>query len=725
MDKYKAKGNLIEYVLNYLNVVDEKCYNFEQNADSETALEVMSFMDEIPGGFLIYRADGKEEIIYANTALINIFKCDSLQEFRELTDNSFKGLVYYQDLDVVEESISNQIESNADNLDFVEYRIKRKDGAIRWVEDYGHFISSKAVGNIFYVFISDVTEEKERRLAETAAIVNEKDLKIKNLTEEFDKELKLINQEHLRRLEVIEGLSVNYDSILYVDLSADKLLPYRASSRMKDEFEEMYMPRDYCRYIKRYINAWVIPEDRELVEKSTSIDGIIEGLTENKTFFINYRIKENNAICHMQIRVVNVGSREKISQVVIGARNIEDDIKRDIKHMQVLEEALSASKLANVAKNTFLSNMSHDMRTPLNAIFGYTALAKNCVDEPTKVYLDKIDDSANQLLELIDKVLQISQIESSDSVLNESECNVCEILNKVNKEVLRAASEKNIRVTTDFCEVKHKNVVCDCEKLEQTLLHILSNAVKYSHVDGTVKISVCETQELPNGYSVYRFDVEDNGIGIDSDALTRIFEPFERVKNTTFSRVYGTGLGLTISKKYVDAMGGNITVKSELGKGSIFSVTLNLLTQRDEQTIVATAEDLIRALYGKKILIVDDNEINLEIETEILSDLGFDIDTATDGDKAVEIMKSESARDYALVIMDIQMPVMDGRTATKHIRSLPDADVAGVPIIALSANAFESDKKLSLECGMDAHLTKPLDVPLLLKTVATIFSSRS
>ena len=230
---------------------------------------------------------------------------------------------------------------------------------------------------------------------------------------------------------------------------------------------------------------------------------------------------------------------------------------------------------------------------------------------------------------------------------------------------------------------------------------------------------------MPNGYSVYRFDVEDNGIGIDSDALTRIFEPFERVKNTTFSRVYGTGLGLTISKKYVDAMGGNITVKSELGKGSIFSVTLNLLTQRDEQTMVATAEDLIRALYGKKILIVDDNEINLEIETEILSDLGFDIDTATDGDKAVEIMKSESARDYALVIMDIQMPVMDGRTATKHIRSLPDADVAGVPIIALSANAFESDKKLSLECGMDAHLTKPLDVPLLLKTVATIFSSRS
>lgn len=391
MNASKNGGNLIEYVLNYLNNVNVENTTDEQYA--ETAREVIRFMNEIPGGFLIYRAYGEEQIIYANDALIKIFKCGDLQDFRDYTGNSFKGVVHNDDLENVENSIRNQITDNADNLDYVEYRIRRKDGAVRWVEDYGHFIHSDTVGDIFYVFISDVTEEKERRLAETAALVNEKELKIKNLTEEYDKERRLIHQEHLRRLEVIEGLSVNYDSILYVDLAADKLLPYRASARMKDEFEEMYKPRDYRQYINRYIDRWVYKEDRDIVRDVTDIKGISDRLAADKSFFINYRIVEGDKIVHMQLRVVNVGADKVVSQVVIGARNIEEEIRRDMKQMQVLEEALSASKHANVAKNTFLSNMSHDMRTPLNAIFGYTALAKNCVDEGARVYLDKIDAS--------------------------------------------------------------------------------------------------------------------------------------------------------------------------------------------------------------------------------------------------------------------------------------------------------------------------------------------
>ncbi len=725
MDYFKVNGNLIEYVLGYLNDGERSDKNGMNEQQIEIAREIIRFMNEIPGGFLIYRAIGEEEIIYANEALMKIFKCSNLQEFRELTGNSFKGVVLNDDLDVVEESIRMQIENNTDNLDYVEYRIRRKDGVIRWVEDYGHFIHSDSVGDIFYVFITDVTEEKERRLAETAAIVKEKELKIKNLTEQYDKERNVIRQENLRRMEVIEGLSVNYDSILYIDLISNKLLPYRASARMKDDLEAIYQPRDYRKYIARYIDTWVYHEDRELVREATSIKGIKKKISLSKTYFINYRIVENGAIVHMQLRVVNVGSEKSISQVVIGIRNIEEEINRDLKQMQVLEDALRASKRANIAKNTFLSNMSHDMRTPLNAIFGYTALAKNCVDEATRVYLDKIDVSGKQLLELIDKVLQISQLEAGEILLDESGHYIGDILCRVVNNVKTLADEKKVTVNVDLSKVNNQEIVCDGDKLEQALTHLVNNAVKYSNFGAKTQIVVSEVQNLHNGYSVYRFEVIDNGIGIDGDALEHIFEPFERIKNTTFSGVYGTGLGLTIAKRYIEAMGGNITVESTLGKGSKFSVNINCRIAAREVNLTEAIEDLVGKFCGKKILVVDDNEINMEIETEILSDLGFNVDAAEDGDIAVSKMQSAQAGDYALIIMDIQMPRMDGRTATRQIRSLPDKQIAAIPIIALSANAFDSDKKLSRESGIDEHLAKPVDVPLLLKTIFTVLRAKS
>ncbi|MCM1042682.1 MAG: ATP-binding protein [Corallococcus sp.] len=715
-----TNGYLFEYVIKYINRKEDTDAVGTDERYLNAAREMLKFMDEIPGGFLIYRAQNDEEIIYANQALINIFGCKDLKEFREHTGNSFRGLVYDSDLEAVENAISEQIAHNADKLDYVEYRIRRKDGALRWVEDYGHFIHSEAVGDIYYVFISDVTEQKQRRLAETAAIVNEKEQKIKNLTEAYNKELKLINQEHLRRLEVIEGLSVNYESILYVDLTENKLLPYRASVRMKDNLDGIYQPRDYRKYIERYVDTWVFPEDRNSVRESIGVKGLTEKLKNNNTFFLNYRVLGENSVTHMQLRVVNVGAGSGVSQIVIGARNIEEEIVRDRKQMQMLEDALNASKRANVAKNTFLSNMSHDMRTPLNAIFGYTALAKNCVDEAARVYLDKIDSSGKQLLELIDKVLQIAQLESGEFTIAETECSLSQICQNVKHSVWQAAADKNVDVITDTGNVHHDRVICDGDKLEQVLIHIADNAVTYSEYGGKVQIAVNETQDLHNGYSVYRIDVTDNGIGIDGKYTEHIFEPFERIKNTTHSGVHGTGLGLTISKRFVEAMGGKISVKSRLGKGSTFSVTLTLPAAKVEMDLTETTESLLNKIRGKKILVVDDNEINMEIETEILLDLGFDVDTANDGDIAVEKMQSAAAKDYAVIIMDIQMPRMDGRTATRMIRSLTDKSAASVPIIALSANAFESDKKLSKESGVDEHLSKPVDVSLLLKTMFNI-----
>lgn len=218
--------------------------------------------------------------------------------------------------------------------------------------------------------------------------------------------------------------------------------------------------------------------------------------------------------------------------------------------------------------------------------------------------------------------------------------------------------------------------------------------------------------------------MQDTGIGISGEALKHIFEPFERVKNTTFSGVYGTGLGLTISKRYVEAMGGKISVESAEGKGSKFTVTLNLPAAETGEKSAFTAEDLVKEFCGRKVLLVDDNEINLEIEREILEDIGFTVETASNGREAVDIIADSRDNEYALVLMDIQMPVMDGRQATIEIRNLPDKNKAGVTVIALSANAFESDRKQSLECGLDEHLTKPLDLSELLRTVSVVLRSR-
>ena len=271
MSNGKSEGNLIERMLSILSLYESDAFHDEAESpaavrNSEMAKQIQAFIDEIPGGFLIYRAGADEQIIYANKALIKIFKCNNLAEFRKLTGNSFKGMVHPDDLDTVEKSIAEQIASSRDNLDYVEYRITDKNGVVRWVEDYGHFVHTETAGNVYYVFIGDATEKITRRMSETAALLNEKlekEKKLKNIIKEYDKERKLITQEHLQRLEVIEGLSVNYDSILYADLNENMVLPYRLSTRLERQFEKKLQVREFNWFVSDYVNVWVHPEDRD------------------------------------------------------------------------------------------------------------------------------------------------------------------------------------------------------------------------------------------------------------------------------------------------------------------------------------------------------------------------------------------------------------------------------------------------------------------------------
>ncbi len=743
MDKKKMDHNIIEYILALLGIPDNTHFDFNYIMDGnwkasmmslldmqniQTAYKVIKFMDEMPGGFLIYHADGNEEIIYANKALLRIFKCDTMDDFRKLTGNSFRGIVHPDDLEDVEQSIREQISNSQYDLDYVEYRIISKDGRIHWIEDYGHFIHSELVGDIFYVFLGDATEKKRRYLAEHASLLEEKsksEQKMKDLMEEYIKERKSINQEQLRRLEVIEGLSINYETILYADLDHDKILPYRLSIRTERQFDQTLQVRSFQWFVTDYAKTWVHPEDRDFVSQATSLAYIREKLAEKKTYYINYRIIIEHEVQYIQLRIVNVGNKEQLSQIVMGYRRVDEELKREMEQKQMLEEALSGAKLAINAKNTFLSNMSHDMRTPLNAIFGFTELAKKAYHDPSAIqaYLAKIETSSRQLLDLIEKALEISWMESNDIRITETECNLQKLLQDVYKTVSAHALDKNISLSLDFSDIQHWDIYCDGDKLKQLLFYLADNAVTYTQNDGEVHIIVSELEKLPNNFASYQFMVKDTGIGIHADFLEHIFEPFEREKNTTFSGIHGTGLGLTIAQNIAEMMGGQIEATSTVGEGSAFTLTLRFCIQQSPSLPSNGPIDLTALLADKKILLVEDNEINLEIETALLEGLGFTVETAEDGAIAVEKIKASRSGEYSLILMDIQMPIMDGRQATREIRSLPDKALAHIPIIALSANAFESDKRLSIECGMNAHLTKPIDIPALLETVSRIFQT--
>lgn len=718
LDLLQANHIQIDQLIENGGVMESLC--LPDSLDVRAALNIMKFMDEMPGGFLIYLADEEQTIVYANRALLQIYQCDSMREFRELTGNSFRGMVHPDDFAEVERSIWEQVSESRFDLDYVEYRIIRKDGAVRWIEDHGHFVRSKTAGNSFYVFLSDATDKRNRRQAEEA----QRERQLQALIQEYKEERSQIKQEHLRRLEVIEGLSVNYESILYVDLTKDTIFPYRLSSRTQLQFSEDAQTRPFREYMAEYARTWAHPEDRELLIQACSPDYIRRELTGNPTFYVNYRAIENGQMQYLQLRFVNVGGKD-ISQIVLGCRRMDEEVQHEIEQKQLMAGALNNAKLAIVAKNTFLSNMSHDMRTPLNAIFGFTALAKKNLNNAAVLqgYLEKVEASSRQLLDLIDKVLEIAWSESREAHSAEDECDIRCVMEEVYEFLHPHAEEKDIQFSLDCSGLEHRIIYSDEAKLKQLVLYLANNAVTYTKPGGSVFMSVSEREFHPNHYALYQITVADTGIGINKDFISRIFEPFSREKNTTLSGIHGTGLGLTIAKNIVDLLGGTIEASSSVGKGSTFVATFHFHV-RPETLQASAADNAAPAPAGKTILLVEDNEINQEIETELLQELGFTIESAADGRIAVEMVEGSRPGYYDLILMDIQMPFMDGWQAARTIRKLENPALAGIPIIALSANVFESDVRTSMECGMDAHLAKPIDIPLLLKTMEEVQRKR-
>ena len=400
----------------------------------------------------------------------------------------------------------------------------------------------------------------------------------------------------------------------------------------------------------------------------------------------------------------------------------EQEYRKSLEQKNVaLQLAVQRETKANLAKREFLFNMSHDIRTPMNAIIGFTALAQTHIDDRGQVedYLKKISVSSQHLLSLINDVLDMSRIESGKVTLEAKPVHLPELVHELRDIVQAVVSEKDLSLTLDTVGVENEDVVADPLRLEQILINVLANAVKFTPDGGQISLWIVQKDTAPAGYADFEFHIKDNGIGMSEEFQKHIFEQFARERTSTVSKIQGTGLGLAITKSLVDMMGGGITVKSEQGKGSEFTISLRfpIGEAKTGQTPPAAKAS---ASAGKKLLVVEDNELNLEIASTLLKEAGFEVDTAENGKVAVEKVEAASADRYDLILMDIQMPEMDGYEATRRIRALPDTKKAALPIVAMTANAFEDDRKNALRAGMNGHIAKPLDIQKLFQVLSEL-----
>ena len=394
-----------------------------------------------------------------------------------------------------------------------------------------------------------------------------------------------------------------------------------------------------------------------------------------------------------------------------------------IQENEQLEVRLSAAEEASKAKTFFLSNMSHDIRTPLNAIIGYTTLAngEGVTLEEKSGYIDKIGIAGRQLLDIVNDVLDMSRIESGKFILEPTCVNLENCAREVCDLVRVQLEAKKIRLSLS-CDISHKWVLCDKAMMDRAVMNLLCNAGKFTEENGSVSLQLKELAGS-EGTGRYEIRIKDTGIGMSREFVERLFVPFERERTSTVSKIQGTGLGLAITKSIVDMLGGDISVQTEKGKGTEFTITVDFpLAEPAEEICSCEGEEV--SFEGLRALLVEDNMINMEIAQMLLDQAGFVIETAENGKIALEMTAASEPGYYDVILMDIQMPVMDGYTAAQAIRALPDPGLAGIPIIAMTANAFQEDIKKAEEAGMNGHIAKPLDIPDMKATLQRVLKMK-
>ncbi len=822
---YDLDGSVMGTVGVAIDVTQERAYEKEIVEKNRTLETVFTTMD---CGILCHTLDGSS-ITSINRAALNILGYESQEEMMNAGFCMVADSVLDEDKPKLRESITS-LKRIGDSAS-VEYRVKHKDGKLLHV--MGNIKLLKENGEEFYQrFLLDCTKQK---------------------LEEEKKD------QHNQAL--VQALSIDYNRVCYFDLSTGRGIPLQGTKDQTEMFDSVFHGEiSFEKSMENYIEAFVYEADRDMMRQEVSRENLRSKLAEKGIHFVNHRVSWNGNTKYFQMKVVRTGGWNENQGIVMGFRNVDGEIREAMEKKNLLEDALMQANRASKAKSIFLSNMSHDIRTPMNAIVGFTALAITHIDHKERVeeYLQKIMTSGNHLLSLINDVLDMSRIESGKIRLDEKKCSLPEILHGLRNILQADIHAKQLELYIDTVDVFDEEIFCDKLRLNQVLLNLMSNAVKYTGPGGIISLRITERPGAPKGSANYEFSIKDNGIGMSQEFVEHIFEPFERERNSTISRIQGTGLGMAITRNIVDMMNGSISVKSELDVGTEVKVSftfrlpskekepqdipelkglralvlddsfdscdsvsymLEQIGMRAEWTlsgkeavlrthqsvmrndvysvyiidwmlpdmngievarrirkemgehvsiILMTAYDwaeveeeareagvmafcgkpmflseLRRCLYSLvhakdeskdskeqdqvrcrtgRILLAEDNELNQEIAEVILEEAGFTVEIAEDGQKALDMLKNAGGGYYQLILMDIQMPNMNGYEAARAIRKLSNRELSEIPIIAMTANAFEEDRQEALKSGMNGHIAKPIDVGLLFGVLEKILA---